>query len=77
MKTRTVASIIQPLAEGLPPEPAVAMEDKIGHAIELMLKHNAKRVAVMRNGRVIGMIRLEDAFLKLGLQSAPKRPPVV
>jgi CBS domain-containing protein len=68
MKTKTVASIIRPYPGGLPLTPSVAIDDKIMYAIELMVTHNAKRIVVARNGRIIGMILLEDAFHALGLQ---------
>jgi hypothetical protein len=33
-----------------------------------MLCHNLNRIAVVRNQRAIGMIRLEDAFQEIGLE---------
>ena len=68
MKTRKVDSIILPFPAGLPLTPNVTAGEKIIRAIELMLRHNVKRIAVLRNGRAIGMVRLEDAFHDLGLK---------
>jgi CBS domain-containing protein len=46
----------------------VAIGEKITRAIELMISHNINRIAVVRNQRAIGMIRLEDAFQEVGLE---------
>ncbi|MBC2715920.1 MAG: CBS domain-containing protein [Desulfobacteraceae bacterium] len=45
----------------------VTPEDKLIYAVELMLEKNIKSVSVVRSGRPIGMVRLEDALKKLGL----------
>lgn len=68
METRKVDSIIIPLPAGLPLTPNVTTGEKITRAIELMLGHNVKRIAVLCHGRAIGMVRLEDAFQELGLK---------
>ena len=65
---KKVIAIIHPYPDGLPLDPAVTVEDRITRAIELMVKHNLRCIAVLRNRRPIGMIRLEDAFNALGLQ---------
>ena len=67
---KKVVAIIHPYPQGLPLEPSVSAEDRITRAIELMVKHDLRCVAVIRNHRPIGMIRLEDAFKELGLQVA-------
>lgn len=69
MKSKRVADILLPYNEVVPLEPSVTLDDKIIHAIELMVTRNLKSVAVVRNQRPIGMVRLEDAFAKLGLRS--------
>lgn len=69
MKRQRVKEILLPYNEVVPLEPSVTVEDKIVHAIELMVTRNIKCVAVMRNQRPVGMVRLEDAFEKLGLKS--------
>jgi CBS domain-containing protein len=67
---KKVVTIIHPYPDGLPLEPAVTVEDRITQAIELMVNHNLQCIAVLRNRRPIGMIRLEDAFKALGLRVA-------
>lgn len=59
--------IVRPYKEGIQPQPSVTMSDKIIHAIELMVNNNLKSIAVVRNKRPIGMVRLEDALKELGL----------
>jgi CBS domain-containing protein len=68
MKSSRVDIILLPLTEELPLEPSVATGEKISRAIELMVSHNLNRIAVVRNRRAIGMIRLEDAFQEIGLE---------
>ena len=68
MKTKTVEEIALPYKKGLPLHPSVKMSDTITHAVELMLKNDLKDIAIVRNKQPIAMVRLEDAFLKLGLQ---------
>jgi len=48
--------------------PSVTLNDKIVYAIEIMLKNNVKDIAVVQEKRVIGIVRLEDALRKIGLQ---------
>ena len=57
-----------PYKAGIPLYPAVTMSDKIVHAVELMVNNNLKYVAVVLNKRPVGMVCLEDALQKLGLQ---------
>jgi signal-transduction protein with cAMP-binding, CBS, and nucleotidyltransferase domain len=66
----TVREIIVPFKEGLPLSPSVSIGDKITRAVELMLTNNLGHIAVIRGGHPIGMVRLEDAFKKLGLRRA-------
>ncbi len=75
MKSRTVDSIMLPCPEDLPLTPSVASGEKIVRAVELMIGHNLDRIAVIRNRRPIGMVRLEEAFKELGLEMpAPGNP---
>jgi CBS domain-containing protein len=67
MTSRNIDSIIRPCTEDLPLEPSVGIGEKITHAIELMVSHNLSRIAVVRNRRAVGMIRLEEAFHEIGL----------
>ncbi|MBN2125177.1 MAG: CBS domain-containing protein [Deltaproteobacteria bacterium] len=68
MLSGTVAEILLPYRKGLPETPSVSINDKIAHAIELMVTHDLACIAVVRNRRPVGMIRLEDAFKRIGLQ---------
>ena len=68
MRTRKVEEIILPYKEGTPLNPSVNIDDKIAHAIELMVDNNLKNIAVVLNSRPIGRVCLEDALNKLGLQ---------
>jgi CBS domain-containing protein len=81
MKKLTVQAILIPLEEGVPLVPSVAPDDRITEAIEVMLKNDLRRIAVSRGTKVVGMIRLEDAFQKMGLEgdlkSSGKRSVVV
>lgn len=69
MKRLAVGSIIIPADEGLASTPSVSPEDRITGAIEVMLKNDLKRVAVIKGNRMVGMVRLEDALKKVGLES--------
>ena len=68
MKPATIDCLIVPCVGEMPLEPSVSIGDKISRAIELMVSHNLKRIAVVRNRRAVGMIRLEDAFQEIGLE---------
>jgi len=66
--TRTkIDEILLPYEDGVPLDPSVKIGDKIVTAIELMVGKNLKQIVVLRNHRPVGMIRLEDAFKKIGL----------
>jgi predicted transcriptional regulator len=67
MKSRKVDCILLPGPEDLPATPSICLGEKITRAIELMLRHNVSRIAVVRDQRTVGMIRLEDAFQEIGL----------
>lgn len=67
MHTKKVKSILLPCRKEVPINYTVTPEDKVVYAVELMVDHNMKTIAVVRNGRPIGMIRLEDALKELGL----------
>ena len=69
MKSSNIDEIIQPCTEDLPLSPCVYQGERISHAIELMVHHNMGCIAVVQNRQVIGMIRLEDAFSKVGLEN--------
>ncbi|MBW2085567.1 MAG: CBS domain-containing protein [Deltaproteobacteria bacterium] len=73
MRTKKVEEIILPYKDSVPLEPSVNIGDKIIDAIELMVSNDIRYIAIVRNRRPIGMIRLEDAFQKLGLQLSQKK----
>ena len=67
MRRRKVDEILLPYEDGMPLDPSVKIGDMIITAIELMVGKNLKQIAVVRNQRPVGMVRLEDAFKKIGL----------
>jgi len=76
MKKLAVKTIVIPIEEGLSPTPSVAPEDRITEALEVMLENDLKCIAVVQGNEVVGMITLEDALKKVGLEQGktPKRP---
>ena len=68
MRRRRVDEILQPYEEGLPLDPCVEMGGRIIDAIQLMVANNLKCLTVTINKRPVGMVRLDDAFRKVGLQ---------
>jgi signal-transduction protein with cAMP-binding, CBS, and nucleotidyltransferase domain len=68
MRRRRVDEILLPYEEGVPLDPCVEMGEKLINAIQLMVNNNLKCIAVTKNRRPVGMIRLEDAFNKIGMQ---------
>ena len=73
MKERKVKEILLPFRESMPLNPSVTIDDKTTYAVELMVNNNLKGIAVVRNRRPIGMVRLEDAFKQLGIQIPRKK----
>ena len=69
MRKRKVEDIIVPYTPGVPIKPSVTTGDEITHAIELMVNHNIECIAVVHNNRPVGMVRLGDAFQKMGLMT--------
>jgi CBS domain-containing protein len=67
MRRRNVDEILLPYEDGLPLDPSVKIGDRIITAIEVMVRENLRQIAVVRNQRPVGMVRLEDAFKKIGL----------
>ncbi len=63
-----VETIIIPIKEGIPLKPCVGPEDRITDALEVMLKNDLKQIAVVQEDVVLGMINLEDALKKVGLE---------
>ena len=69
MRKQKVEDIILPYSQVVPIKPSVTTGDEITHAIELMVDHNLKCIAVVSNNRPVGMVRLGDAFRKMGLMT--------
>jgi CBS domain-containing protein len=67
MKKGKVNEIMLPYKQGLPLSPCLTAHDPITHAVKVMLKYEMNQIAVVRNIRPIGMIRIDDALKKLGL----------
>jgi CBS domain-containing protein len=73
MRRLAVESIIIPIAEeDIPRQPSVGPGDPITDAIEVMLKHDLKQIAVTEGERMVGMIKLKDALEKVGLKAELK-----
>lgn len=68
MKRLAVEAIIIPIEDGVALKPFVGPEDRVTEALEVMLKNNLKRIAVIQGKEVLGMIRLEDALKQVGLE---------
>ena len=66
---KRVRDIVLPLKGEIPLYPSVTMTDLITRAIELMVKNDRKKIAVVLNNKPVGMVRLADAFRKIGLLS--------
>jgi len=73
MRRTKVDEILLPYEDGVPLDPAVKIGERIITAIELMVGKNLKQIAVVRNQRPVGVVRLEDAFKKIGLTSTEAR----
>ncbi|MBW2005588.1 MAG: CBS domain-containing protein [Deltaproteobacteria bacterium] len=67
-----VQEIIAPVRTGIKHKPSVSPDDRITDAIETMLKNDLRQIAVARGNKVLGIIRLEDALKRIGLDNAPK-----
>jgi hypothetical protein len=74
MRRRKVDEILLPYEEGVPLDPSVSIGASIITAIELMVGMNLKRITVLRNQRPVGLVRLDDAFKKMGLTTTGHRP---
>jgi CBS domain-containing protein len=72
MRQRTINPIIRSSSESLPLDPCVGLGETLSHAIELMVRHNLSRIAVVHNQRAVGVVTLEDAFEEIGLDIPAK-----
>ena len=73
MRRKRVKEIVISYREGVALDPSVTMDDKVVDAIELMVKNDLNSIAVVRSGRPVGMVRLEEALHKLGLKDQRKK----
>jgi len=73
MKKKKIEEILLPYQQGVPIHPSVVVGDKIIHAVKLMVECNVNCIAVVKNNRPVGMLRLQDAFQKLGLSGSLKQ----
>ncbi len=69
MQKKKVIEILLPYREYVPLSPSVSTDESIALAIQIMLEHDARRMAVVRRHKPIGIVTLEDALQALGLQS--------
>ena len=67
MHAGKVNEIILPYKKGLPLKPCLTVNDRITHAVEVMLANGIEEIVVVRNIRPIGRVRIDDALKKLGL----------
>ena len=72
MKKLTVETIIKPIEDGVALKPFVGPEDRITEALEVMLKNDLKRIAVISEDSVLGMVRLDEALKQVGLNGDVK-----
>ncbi len=75
MKSYRVIDISIPLSQSLPPHPSVGPEEDLTRAIELMIRYNRQHIAIIHKDRMIGMVALKQALLKMGLRdpSGPRQ----
>ena len=63
-----VCEILIPFSGDLPLTPSVHIDDPVSKAIEVMVNHNVSIIAVLRNTRPVGQVRLQDAFAFVGIR---------
>lgn len=63
-----VGEILLPLSGELPLMPSIGINEPISRAIEIMVRHNLSILAVVRNERPVGQVRIQDAFAFIGLR---------
>lgn len=67
MKTGTVHTILGAYKEGMPLDHTVDINTKITYAIEQMVKNNLKNIVVLKEGKPVGTVCLNDALKHVGL----------
>jgi CBS domain-containing protein len=68
MESCKVKTVLMPFTSGVSLDYAVTPEDRLTHAVQLMLLYGISRIAVVKNGHPMGIVRLDDALEKLGLK---------
>jgi len=68
MRSMRLIDIVLPLSQDMLMNPSIDLHDPLTSAIELMVRHNLQQIVVVSKGCPIGMVRLKDAFHKIGLQ---------
>ena len=63
-----VGDILLPFSGELPLTPSVNINDPVSKAIEIMVRHNLSLLAVVRDKRPVGQVRIQDAFALIGLR---------
>ena len=69
MRTKKIQEILLPYDEEVSIIPYVSIDDKLIRAVELMLDHNLERITVIRNNKIVGIVKLKDALEMLGLKA--------
>lgn len=68
MESCKVKTVVMPFTSGMSLDHTVNPEDRLTHAVQLMLVYGINRIAVVQNGHPMGIVRLDDALEKLGLK---------
>lgn len=69
MESCKVKTVLVPFTTGISLNHSVTPDDRLTHAVQLMLFYGINRIAVVKNGQPMGVVRLEDALDKLGLKN--------
>jgi len=75
MRGHRVHDILRPFRPEMARHPAVAWDARSMQAIETMLVHGVREIAVLRNRTPVGSVRLDDALRQVGLRRLPGGEP--
>lgn len=73
MERKRVKDILLPYDNRAPLNPSIGLMDRLTDAVELMVRNNVNKAAVILNKRPIGVISLDDALQVLGLRPFPEK----
>jgi CBS domain-containing protein len=73
MRHHRVHDIIRPYRKDVAVWPCVALDDRVMHAIELMVAGGLQEIAVVHHDRPVGLVMLAEAFRRLGLDPPETR----